>query len=173
MEHEISATALWPMTPDLAIALDQKFGPPVDCYVNGTQTWLTPDGPNEFMLEWRLHPVGAYQTPAGMSHYEVFETVIAAISVGADLEHLSLGDEHRSLTELWSGLECFAAYGDPMSPDTLAQHCEQAIGIAAQHRGTVDHQSVSDEWLRTGRQRSLYDLVCDALNWVGEPKLDS
>ena len=164
MEHEISATALWTMTADLVTALDQKFGPPVDCYVNGTQTWLTPDGPNEFMLEWRLHPVGGYQTPDAMSHYEVFETVIAAISVGADLEHLSLGDEHRGLAELWSGLECFAAYGDPMSPDELAQHSEQALGIAPHHRGTVDHQSVSDEWLRTGRKVSLYNLVRDALN---------
>lgn len=171
MEHELSATALWPVSVEVVIALDQKFGTPVDCYVNGTQTWLTPDGPNEFMLEWRLHPVGEYETPLGMSHYEVFETVIAAISVGADVAHLSLGDEHRSLDGLWSGLECFGAYGDPMSSDELARCSERALGIAPAQHGVVDHHSISEEWLRTGKQQSLYRLVSDALTSAGnQPK---
>ncbi len=159
----MSPTALWPVTAELIVALDEKFGPPVDCYVNGTQTWLTADGPHDFMLEWRLHPVGGYETPSGMSHYEVFETVIAAISVGAEVTNLSLGDEHRSLDKLWSGLECFAAYGDPMTSTELAESSAAALGIRSEQHGIVHHQTVSDEWLRNSRQTSLYQLVAEAL----------
>jgi len=31
-------------------------------------------------LEWRLHPVARYQTPGGLSHYDVWESVVAALA---------------------------------------------------------------------------------------------
>src|SRR5690242_20560734 len=100
------ATALWFPTAALLLALDERLGAPVDSYVNGSQTWLTPDGPGEIMLEWRLHPVADYRTPRGLSHYDVWETVIAALSTGED--PIALGDETRTIDAMWGGLECFA-----------------------------------------------------------------
>ena len=40
-----TATAVWRLSPELVAALDAQLGPPVDGYVNGTQTWLTDRGP--------------------------------------------------------------------------------------------------------------------------------
>ncbi len=156
---ERSATTLWPISAAVITALDEHLGSPVDCYVNGSQTWLTPDGPNEIMLEWRLHPVGGYTTPAGMSHYEVFETVVAAIAVGADIDALSLGTESRPLEALWTGLECFAAYGDPLNTTQLAEHATTALGLSPAYQGLVDHQRVGEAWERSQRATDLYELV--------------
>ena len=164
MESELSTTAIWAISVDLVVALDARLGPPVDCYVNGSQTWLTADGPNDYMLEWRLHPVGGYITPAGISHYEVFETTIAAISVGADTTALVLGDETRSLNELWSGLECFAAYGDPMTPAELRDHATKALDREPDRCGVVEHQRIGDAWEQSQRRTSLYTLVDAALD---------
>ena len=50
------------------LALDEHFGPPVDSYVNGSQTWLLDNGPGDAALEWRLHPVASYRPPAELSH---------------------------------------------------------------------------------------------------------
>jgi hypothetical protein len=38
-------TCVWRATPSLVVALDDRFGEPVDAYVNGSQTWLRDDGP--------------------------------------------------------------------------------------------------------------------------------
>ena len=111
------ATALWHPTAALLLALDEQLGAPVDSYVNGSQTWLTPDGPGEIMVEWRLHPVGNYVAPRGLSHYDVWETVIAALSRNAEV--IGLGEEHRTIEQLWGGLESFAAYGDDPEGPTL------------------------------------------------------
>src|SRR3954454_18462473 len=102
-------TALWLLDADLVRALDAHLGPPIDSYVNGSQTWLTPDGPGDIELEWRLHPVAAYTAPRGMSHYHVWEAAVTAITEGADPASLPLGGATVALTSLWEGLECFAA----------------------------------------------------------------
>ena len=56
-------TAVWLVDAELVVALDAHLGPPIDSYVNGSQTWLTPDGPGDVELEWRLHPVAGYRAP--------------------------------------------------------------------------------------------------------------
>ena len=99
----LSATCVWHVDPDVVLALDAQLGPPVDSYVNGTQTWLTEDGPGGIALEWRLHPVSGYRPPAGLSHYDLWEQVVGALSAGADAGALQLGTEHRELASLWKG----------------------------------------------------------------------
>ena len=74
------ATSVWTIGPELVLALDEHLGPPVDSYVNGSQTWLTEGA---ITLEWRLHPVSGYDVPGGLSHYDVWETVVGALSAGA------------------------------------------------------------------------------------------
>ena len=63
----LTATCVWVATPELIVAIDGRFGEPVDAYVNGSQVWLREDGPSGIVLEWRLHPVGGYVRPAGAS----------------------------------------------------------------------------------------------------------
>ena len=116
-------TAVWRVTPLVVRALDERLGPPVDGYVNGTQTWLTDDGPRGATLEWRLHPVAGFRAPTGVAPDELFDAVIAAlVEEGSRASPTSGGgDDPSSLASLWDGLECFPAYGDELEPVTLAR----------------------------------------------------
>ena len=40
-----TATCVWRADAALVLALDEHLGPPVDSYLNGSQTWITDDGP--------------------------------------------------------------------------------------------------------------------------------
>src|SRR5947207_14131054 len=92
-------TCVWRISDQLVVALDARFGEPVDAYVNGSQVWLRDDGPDGVALEWRLHPVAGYQRPAGLDTYEVFSMTALA---------LAQGDEPLASAEsLWDGLEAF------------------------------------------------------------------
>src|SRR3954447_18043113 len=98
---EIVAACLWTVTPELLLALDDRFGEPVDTYVNGSQVWLRDDGPGGATLEWRLHPVPGYQRPPAVGHDEIFTTTALAIAQGAE--------PPAPPEALWDGLEAFAA----------------------------------------------------------------
>src|SRR5687767_9223085 len=79
-----TSSCSWRTTPELIVALDDRFGEPADAYVNGSQVWLRDDGPHGITLEWRLHPVSGYRRPAGLGTYEVFSAVALAVATGAD-----------------------------------------------------------------------------------------
>jgi hypothetical protein len=149
------ATTVWDVSNALVVALDERLGPPVDCYVNGSQTWLTDDGPNGITVEWRLHPVAAYAPPSGISHYDLFETVVATIAAHPDAVEFELGDEMRTLSSLWEGLECFAAYDDDPEPPALVAAVTEKLGIVPGASGLVDHEAVAVEWERAGRAVSI------------------
>ena len=73
-------------------------------------------------LEWRLHPVAGYRTPARrLALRPLGDRSSTQLSHGGDPHALRLGDEVRPLTGLWDGLECFAAYGDELEPQQLAR----------------------------------------------------
>jgi hypothetical protein len=151
------ATAVWTISPTLVLALDAQLGPPVDSYVNGSQTWLVEGGP--VTLEWRLHPVSAYRAPAGLSTYDLWETVVGQLSAHADPHALRLGDEVRPLTGLWDGLECYAAYGDDIEPQQLASAATAQLARPPDRFGLVDHEAIGDEWERTGGAVSIVALL--------------
>jgi len=163
-------TAVWLVDADLVVALDAHLGPPIDSYVNGSQTWLTPDGPGGVELEWRLHPVAGYRAPAGLSHYDVWETVATALAQGGDPDELALGEEVVALSRLWEGLECFAAYGDEIEPANLATAAAEVIGRAPDVAGVVDHDAIGDAWERTMGQVSIVALLVAQLQ--PEPTTD-
>ena len=79
-----TATCVWRVDAALVLALDEHLGPPVDSYLNGSQTWITDDGPGGESLEWRLHPVAGYRLPRDLSHYDLWEQVVGALSAGVD-----------------------------------------------------------------------------------------
>jgi hypothetical protein len=157
------ATTVWRIAPELVLALDERLGTPLDSYVNGTQTWLTDDGPSAVTLEWRLHPVGEFRPPAGLSHYELWDQVVGQLVAGADARALQLGDEIQPLTSIWGGLECFAAHGDDIEPAPLAAATTQTLGLAPDASGLVDHKRLGDEWERRRGRLSLADAVLEEL----------
>jgi hypothetical protein len=158
-----SATCVWRVDAGLVHALDAQLGPPVDSYVNGSQTWITDDGPGGIALEWRLHPVAGYRLPHDLSHYDLWEQVVGALSAGADPDALHLGSEARTLRSLWDGLECFAAYGDELEPAPLAQAAADALGRAPDAAGLVDHDAIGAAWERARGSTSIVEMVFAAL----------
>lgn len=153
-------TTVWTISPELVLALDAQLGPPVDSYVNGSQTWLTEEPVG---LEWRLHPVSGYGPPGGLSHYDVWEAVVGALSAGADPHALPLGSETRPLTGMWDGLECFAAFGDEVEPQTLATHATELLGLAPDRVGLVDHEIIADAWEAKQGKISIVALLLEQL----------
>jgi hypothetical protein len=160
-----TATCVWRVDPALVLALDERLGPPVDSYLNGSQTWLAELGPGDVALEFRLHPVAGYRLPEGMSHYDLWEQVVAALSGDrADEAALQLGTETRALTSLWDGLECFAAYGDELEPAPLASAAGEAVGRAPDAAGLVDHLRIGSEWERAQGSLSIVDMLLAELS---------
>ncbi len=149
MAPQLVATALWTLTSQLIVALDETFGEPIDAYVNGSQVWLRPDAPNDVTIEYRLHPVAGYQRPDGMRTDEVFSSVALALATGEQ--------PPVPFNELWEGLEAFVAFDDegPLEPTLLAQIGEGVLGIAAAQFGMVDHESVAQAWQDSNRQTSI------------------
>jgi hypothetical protein len=144
----------------VVVALDDRFGEPVDAYVNGSQVWLRDDGPGGAVLEWRLHPVAGYRRPAGTGVYELFSATALALATG--------GTPPAPLETLWDGLEAFAAYGDEMEPSPLAAAATQALAIEPDAFGLVDHDAIADEWERTGGAVSIVGELLRQL--AGSPR---
>ena len=158
-------TCVWRATPELVLALDERFGPPHDAYVNGSQVWLRDDGPRpawpersgsqDVTIEWRLHPVAGYQRPGSVGTYEVFEVTADALATGAE--------PPAPLERLWDGLEAFAAFGDEVEPATLAAACTEALGLPPDAAGLADHERIGDEWERTAGRVSIVAALIDQL----------
>ena len=136
----MTPTVVWLASPELIVALDDRFGEPVDAYVNGSQVWLRDDGPGGLAIEWRLHPVAGYRRPSSIGVYEVFAGTALALATGAE--------PPAPLEHLWDGLEAFPAYGDDVEPAPLVAATVTAIGIRPDASGLVDHASIADEWER-------------------------
>jgi hypothetical protein len=152
---EVVAAALWHLTADLLLAVDDAFGEPVDAYVNGAQVWLRDDGPAGEALEWRLHPVAGFQRPAAVDAHELLATVVYA---------LRTGDEPPApIDSLWEGLEAFPAYGDELEPAPLAAACTAAVGVTPDAYGVVDHDRIGDAWERSSGRTSIVTALFEQL----------
>jgi hypothetical protein len=138
-------------TRELIVALDDRFGEPVDAYVNGSQVWLRDDGPGGITIEWRLHPVAGYRRPATTGTYEVFANAALALATGAQ--------PPAPLDQLWDGLEAFPAYGDEVEPAPLASAVTAVLEIPPDAVGLVDHQTIADEWQRTKGGISIVEAL--------------
>jgi hypothetical protein len=146
---------VWRLRPELVVALDRRLGEPTDSYVNGSQTWLRPDGPGEVVVEWRLHPVAGFSRPEGIDVHEVFAAVAFA---------LANGDEPPALAdELWDGLEAFPAHGDELEPAPLAAAVTEVLGLAPDASGLVDHDRIADEWERARGEVSITTALLEQL----------
>lgn len=147
---------VWRTTPALVVALDDRFGEPVDAYVNGSQVWIRDDGPGGAALEWRLHPVARYRRPADLDTHEVFAVTALALADGTALP--------APLDQLWDGLEAFPIEGDEMEPAPLAAAVTEALGIAPDAAGLVDHDRVGEEWEARRGEVSIVDALLKQLD---------
>jgi hypothetical protein len=145
------ATCVWRISPQLVAALDERFGEPLDAYVNGSQVWLRDDGPGGMTLEWRLHPVAGFKRPEGSGVYDLFTSVALALSRG--------GEPAAAPERLWDCLEAFPAYGDETEPAPLRSAALQSLGLEPDATGLVDHHVVGDEWERTGGKLSIVEAL--------------
>jgi hypothetical protein len=152
------ATLVWNVSPELVRTLDAALGPPVDSYVNGSQTWFT----GEPVLEWRLHPVAGFRMPGGLSPYDLWDAVVDALADG-DAGALALGDARVELAALWDGLECFAAYGDELEPAMLRARAAELVAVAPDLAGLADHDAIGDAWERAGGAVSIIGLLTEQL----------
>lgn len=161
MSGALVPACVWRATPALIVALDATFGEPLDTYVNGSQVWLRPEGPDELVVEWRLHPVAAYRRPAGTATEDVFASAALAFGTG--------GSPPAPLDRLWDGLEAFPAYGDDVEPQTLAQLATTAMGLTPDAVGLVDHEVIGDRWERSGGTISIVGALLAQLATGDEP----
>ena len=81
----------------------------------------------------------------------------------ADPHALRLGNEVRPLTGLWDGLECFAAYGDDLEPQSLASLATGRLGRAPDAAGLVDHEQIGDAWEAARGKVSIVALLLEKL----------
>ena len=153
----LEPTCVWRITPEIISALQERFGDPIDAYVNGSQVWLLDNGPNEVTLQWRLHPVAGYVRPANLDTYAVFSTTAFAI---ANQEPLP-----ASLDVLWDGLEVWPAYSneDKVEVNALTQAAESALGISPGATGSVNHKAIGDAWENSGRSISIVEMLFQQL----------
>jgi hypothetical protein len=148
---ELVPTCVWRVSPSLVVALDDRFGEPVDAYVNGSQTWLRDDGPGGVTLEWRLHPVPGFTPPPAVGTHELFGVVALGLATGSE--------PPAPPEQLWDGLEAFPAYDDEVEPANLAAAVTEALGIAPDASGLVDHDQIGDQWERSGGRISVIDTL--------------
>jgi hypothetical protein len=147
-----TSTAVWRIRPELVLGLAEELGEPVDRYVNGSQTWFT-ETTGGVALEWRLHPVAGYVTPKDLTHNEIWDVVVDSL----------IGHPRLLPDAVWDGLECFAAYSDDIEPGELKAAATQALGVAPDAAGLVDHESIGDEWERTKGAVSIVALLLTQL----------
>ena len=145
-------TCVWRARPEVVVALDERFGPPVDAYVNGSQVWLRERG---LTIEWRLHPVAGFRPPEGTGTYDLFEVTADAVARGRP--------GPAPLDLLWDGLEAFPAYGDEVEPAILAAACTDDLGLAPDAAGLVDHERIGDEWESTRGRVSIVEALLGQL----------
>lgn len=148
-------TCVWKASPELLLTLDDRFGEPVDTYVNGSQVWLRDDGPAGEAIEWRLHPVAGYRRPDGLTTEEVFDVVTAALATG--------DQPPVPLDRLWEGLEAFAAYDDELEPAILAAACSESLGVPPDAAGLADHDLIGDQWEQSRGATSIVAALLEQL----------
>ena len=153
---EVVPSCLWRATPELIVALDDRFGEPVDSYVNGSQTWLRDDGRAgdarvAAASGRRIPATAAMSTPGSCSRSRALRARAPATSTRA---------AHRAVGRARG----FAAYGDEIEPAQLAAARDRArIGIAARRFGLVDHEAIGDAWERANGKVSIVALLLDQL----------
>jgi hypothetical protein len=103
-----------------------------------------------------LHPIAGYSRPTAVDTYEVFSVTALALANGEA--------PPASLDQLWDGLEAFPTEGDEIEPAPLAAAVADALGIAPDAAGLVDHDRVGDAWEMSQGNVSIIDTLLQQLS---------
>ena len=142
------AAAVWRARPDLIVALDDRFGEPVDAYVNGSQVWLREDGPGRDRAGVAVAP--GRPLPAADEHRDLRGLRGHGPGPGNG------GTAPAPLTELWDGLEAFAAYGEELEPRPLAVAASRGPRDRTRRlRAWSTTSTIAAEWERTSGSVSI------------------
>jgi hypothetical protein len=152
----VTPTCVWRLRPEILRALDERFGVPTDSYVNGSQVWLRNDAPGGGAVEWRLHPVAGFRRPPGVGTYDLFGEVVFALAQGTE--------PPAPPDQLWDGLEAFPIDQVDVEPVPLAAALTEALGIAPDRFGLVDHQVIGDAWERSEGRMSIVAALLGQLD---------
>ncbi len=120
------ACAYWQIRPELILAIEAAFGPPIDSYVNGAQVWLEDD------IEYRLHPVSGFQLPSGISHHDLWDEVTAPTSA-------------LSANSFWDAFEAIPLE-QGADPANLARHVGDRLNLEPDRYGLIDRERINEEW---------------------------
>jgi hypothetical protein len=107
--------------------------------------------------------VAGFTAPAECGPYDLWDAVVGALAAGQSPDAMTLGLDTRALSTLWDGLECFPAYGDEIEPATLARGATEALGVAPEAAGLVDHDRIGGAWEDARGRVSLTELLLDEL----------
>ena len=129
-----SATTVWTISPELVLALDEQLGPPVDSYVNGSQTWLVEVGRRSRSSGGCTRSPGTGR-PQPLSHYDVWEAVVDELSrrrrpARAAPRRRDPAAHRASGT----GSSASPPYGDDIEPQQLAALADRSCSAAPPDR---------------------------------------
>ncbi len=144
--EEVSVVITTKKHPELVKRLHNAFSDPVDSYWNSANTWFSEWG--DIDLEWRLHPVSAFQMPEASRPEELYEL---AIEGQVDIEHY------------WEGLEVFVINDQPTTPDQLAAHVNETLGIEVDAQGYVNHDDIGNSYEHSEGKVSLVTLLIEQM----------
>lgn len=140
LKSDCSVVIVTKQPPELLKRLHEAFSDPVDSYWNGSNTWFSEWG--DIDLEWRLHPVAAFQMPEASRPEELFEL---ALEGQVDIEHY------------WEGLEVFVINEQQTTPDQLAAHVKETLDIEADAFGYVNHDEIGNSYEQNAGNVSVLD----------------
>ena len=137
----------------LVLALDEHLGPPVDSYLNGSQTWITDDGPGGESLEWRLHPVAGYRLPRDLSHYDLWEQVVGGAVGGRRSRRAAPSGSERAHARARCGTGSSASRRTATTSSRLRSRRRRptALGRPPDAVGLVDHERIGTAWEQAER----------------------
>ena len=132
--------------PEIIKTIVNKLGEPIDSYWNGSHTWFTTY--RDFDFEWRLHPVAGFKMPEASRPEDLFDL---ALEGEVEIDHY------------WEGLEIFDINDEPGSIEILKDHIKSVLDKEPPHCGYVDHETIGNDFERTGGDISIVRLLINQL----------
>jgi len=142
-----AAVILTKNSPELLKLLIERLSDPVDSYWNGSHTWFTSAGDNDF--EWRLHPISGFKMPEASRPEELLDL---ALEGQIDIEHY------------WEGLEVFSLSEEPCTLEELHDHIFGKLEIELDAIGLVDHETIGNDFERNSGNISIIKLLKDQIS---------
>ena len=151
-----TSACVWRATPAVIVALDERFGEPVDAYVNGSQTWLRDDGPAASRSSG-----ACTRSPATASPRTSTRTRCSPRSRSPSRPATS---HRRRSSRCGTASRCSPRTATRSSLRRSAAAAEAALGIEPDRAGLVDHDAIADEWERSRGATSIVDALFAQLN---------